>query len=155
MRIECGGLNAAAEDEDAAELYSLQAAAADFRIPDTSDEAQADVRAMKCELLEILLANGVATLSARADGSGDEGGLEELHCYVEASPEQYEECDVPDRVEALVEQILAAAEDRGAVNFNGDGGFWEITITTATRECAIECGWYYTTSESTTASETL
>lgn len=140
MLIECGGRDTAEDDE----LNS---------IGDT-DSTQPQ-RAVKLELLEILLANGIASLFARADGSGDEGSLDELHCYVEASPEQNEECDVPERVEFLVQQLLEAAEESGSVNFNGDGGFWEITITTATRECEIVCGWYYTTSESTTATETL
>lgn len=144
MLIECGGRTADEDGEEDVELGS---------VGDT-DSAQ-QLRAMKLELLEILLANGIAILFARADGSGDEGGLDELRCYVAVSPEQNEECDVPDRVEFLVQQLLEAAEESGSVNFNGDGGFWEITITTATRECESVCGWYYTTSESNTATETL
>lgn len=148
MLIECDGQDRDEDDEEYPEFDSIIAAEVDVT-------ATATLFAMKLEILEILLANGIAMLSARADGSGDEGSLDELHCYTEVTPEQYEECDVPERVEFLVQQLLEAAEESGSVNFNGDGGFWEITITTATRECVVECGWYYTAQDSTTATETL
>ena len=144
MLIECGGRDSDEVDEEDEELNSLG---------DTGNTQQP--HAVKLALLEILLANGIASLFARADGGGDEGSLDELHCYVEAATEQREECDVPDGVEDMVRAIQAAAEESGSVNFNGDGGFWEITITTATRECEITCGWYYTTSDSTSETETL
>ena len=144
MLITCDGRGNDEDDEEYPEFDSITVADVATQLPAT-----------KLALLEILLETGIAKLFARADGSGDEGGLDELHCYVEVSPEQCEECDVPERVEFLVQQLLEAAEESGSVNFNGDGGFWEITITAATRECVVECGWYYTASESTTATETL
>lgn len=148
MLIVCDGGDTGEDDEEYPEFDSITAAEVDAT-------AAARLPATKLELLEILLANGIASLFARADGSGDEGSLDELHCYVEASPEQNEECDVPERVEFLVQQLLEDAEESGSVNFNGDGGFWELTMTTAERECVVECGWYYTTSDSTTTTETL
>lgn len=141
MLIECDGIDDA-EDDEGVEL-------------DSDDDAAVALQATKLALLELLLANGIAILSARTDGGGDEGMLDELHCYVEASAEQHEECEVPDGVEDMVQQLLDDAEESGRVNFNGDGGFWELTITTATRECQIECGWYYTASDSNTNTETL
>lgn len=144
MLITCGGRGNDEDDEEYPALDSITVA-----------DVAAQPPATKLAVLEILLETGIAKLFARADGSGDEGGLDELHCYVEASPEQYEECDVPERVKDMVEELLEAAEEDGSVNFNGDGGFWEITITAATRECVVECGWYYTASDSTTATETL
>lgn len=138
MRIECGGL-AQAEDDSA-----LDSIAADAAI----DNA---LRANKLSLLELLIQHGVALLTAHADGSGDDGSLEDVECFTEPSPDQFESCEVPPGVEELVEQIM---EDKG-VNFNGDGGFFNLTITTATRECEIEVGWYYTASDSNTESETL
>ncbi len=146
MLIECGGLDPVAGD---VVLDHIQAAGDAIAI--VGESADNRFREMKLALLELLLANGIAILSARADGSGDEGDMEELHCYVESSPEQREECDIPDGVEDMVQELLEAYE----VNFNGDGGFWELTITTETRECAVEIGWYYTTSGSNTETETL
>lgn len=147
MLIQCDGLDPVAgsvPDNVRATVAAIE-----------SDQAVSELRAMKLSLLEILLSHGIATLSARADGSGDEGSLDELHCYVEASPEQYEECAVPDGVEDIVQEIITALEASDRLNFNGDGGFCEITVMTAVRDFVIECGWYYTTSESTTETETL
>lgn len=147
MLIECGGLS---RPDDADSVSDPQ--------PDMEDTVEVydeRSRAAKLALLELLLAAGIDVLFARADGSGDEGSIEELHCYVQVTEENREECEVPTDAEDMVQELLDATQDQGGVNFNGDGGFWELTMTTATRECAVECGWYYTTSDSTTTTETL
>lgn len=139
MLIECAGLDAA------------EAAEADVSLANPGADAVSRRQATKLALLELLLTHGIAKLKANADGSGDSGQLESIECFVEPAAGEFEECETPDGAEELVETIL---EDSN-VNFDNDGGFFNLTITTATRECEIEIGWYYTESNSNTATETL
>ena len=143
MLIACGGRNTEDEDEDE-----------DADAVESNSRGDADAlrrQATKLSLLELLLAHGIAELKAHADGSGDSGALGPIECFVEPTPGEFEECETPDGVEELVETILADSN----VSFDNDGGFFNLTITTATRECEIEIGWYYTESDSNTATETL
>lgn len=148
MLIECGGLDRseAADSVIAPRLTMAAIVAANAAITNTER-----LRASKLALLNLLLDAGVDVLFARADGSGDEGTVDELACYVAVTEDQREECEVPGDAEDLVYEIMNAMD----VGFNGEGGFFEITITTATRECEIEVGYYYTASESETETETL
>ena len=115
------------------------------------DEAAVKLQATKLELLELLLAHGIAKLTANADGAGDSGEFYPAACYTEPSEGQFESCETPDGADALVETIFESID----VSFNNDGGFANLTITTATRECEIEIGWYYTESSSNSETETL
>lgn len=140
MLIGCDGITNDEDDED------------DEGVQLVSDaDVDATIQTTKLALLELLLAHGIAVLEAHADGSGDEVALETVTCYTEPSADQFEECETPDGAEELVETVLEASN----VNFNGDGGFFNLKITTATRECELEVGWYYTESGSDSTTETL
>lgn len=112
---------------------------------------QQEMQDAKLQILAIMLERGIARLEARASGSGDSGLLDSVECVTEPAADSFELCETPEGIEDLVNTIL----DNSSVNFNNDGGFFNLTITAATRECAIEIGWYETVSDSNTETETL
>jgi len=146
MLIKCDSRGSAAGDVEA----GADSNDGDFDAADAIAATEGQ-RSPKLALLELLQQHGIAMLTARADGSGDSGELESVECFAELVAGELEECETPDGAETLVEAILEASN----VNFNNDGGFFNLTITTATRECSVEVGWYYTESNSNTNTETL
>lgn len=151
MLIECGGQDKPVDDVGAD--VAVNGVGFDYAAmyAETNARAIETRRATKLALLELLQQHGVAKLQAHADGSGDSGQLESVDCYVEPSPGEWEACETPEGVEAMVDAIVDATN----VSFDNDGGFVNLTITTATRECELEVGWYYTESDSNTTTETL
>lgn len=151
MLIKCGGRDSAEDDDEA----NADPPGEDFDYDAACEETAAIeleiLQSPKLALLELLQQHGVAVLKAHADGSGDSGELESVECFAEPAAGEFEECETPDGVEELVETILEASN----VNFDNDGGFFNLTITTATRQCVVEIGWYYTESNSNTNTETL
>lgn len=122
-------------------------------IPEVVEDERCPLQAaLKMQILELLIQHDVAYLDAHGDGSGDDGSLESVTCCVEPHEGSFEPCETPEGVEDLVGELHDMCMSGG---YEGNGGFFNLTINTKTRECSVERGWYYTESNSSTETETL